>query len=61
MKQIGLSYFTDSVMTLVALILFFLSFLFLIYRVYFFEKKETFDQLSQLPLNDEEVYHVESR
>ena len=58
MKQIGLSYFTDSVMTLVALILFFLSFLFLIYRVYFFEKKETFDQLSQLPLNDEEVYHV---
>jgi len=59
MKQIGLSYFTDSAMTLVALILFFLSFLFLIFRVYFFEKKETFDQLSQMPLNDEEVYHVE--
>lgn len=59
MKQIGLSYFTDSVMTLIALILFFLSFVFLIYRVYFFEKKESFDQLSQLPLNDEEVSHVE--
>ncbi len=59
MKQIGLSYFTDSLMTLIALILFFLSFVFLIYRVYFFEKKETFDQLSQLPFNDEEVSHVE--
>jgi len=58
-KQIGLKYFTDWNMTLFALVLFFLSFLFLIYRVYFFERQETIDQLSQLPLNDEEVFHVE--
>ena len=55
MKQIALKYFTGLDMSLLAMILFFTSFLFLIYRVYFFEPKETFDRLSQLPLNDEEI------
>lgn len=58
MKQIALKYFTDIDLSLLALILFFLSFSFLIYRVYFFEKKETFDFLSQIPLQDEESRNV---
>ncbi len=61
MKQIALQYFTDSHMTLLALVLFFSSFLFLIYRVYFYEKKEVFNLLSQLPLHDDEVNHVKRR
>lgn len=59
MKQVALSYFTEAHMTLFALFLFFLSFLFLIYRVYFYEKKETMDKYSQIPLQDKEVNHVE--
>lgn len=56
MKQIALKYFTNSELTLIALVLFVLSFAFMIFRVYFYEPKETFEQLSQIPLNDEEVY-----
>ena len=58
MKQMGLKYFTDLDLSLLALILFFGSFVFLIYRVYFFERKENFVNLSQIPLRDEEVEHV---
>lgn len=59
MKQVALSYFTEAHLTLLALILFFLSFVFLIYRVYFYEKKETMDKYSELPLHDNEVNDVE--
>lgn len=59
MKQMGLKYFTDLDLSLLALILFFLSFVFLIYRVYFFERKERFNNLSQIPLRDEEVENVQ--
>ncbi len=54
MKQVGLSYFTDSHLTLIALMLFFISFVFLIYRVYFFERAEKILELSMIPLKDEE-------
>ena len=55
MKQIALKYFTNSELTLIALVLFLLSFAFLIFRVYIYDSKEKFDQLSQIPLNDEEA------
>ena len=58
MKQVGLSYFTDFHLTLLGLILFFLSFVFLIYRVYFFERAEKILELSRIPLDDEEDNHV---
>ena len=58
MKQIGLKYFTDFDLSLLALVLFFLSFLFLIYRVYFFETKESIERLAQIPLSDEEGGNV---
>lgn len=54
MKQEGLKYFTETGLTLVALVLFFAAFVFLIYRIYFYEKKETFDRLSEIPLKEEE-------
>lgn len=58
MKQIALKYFTNIDLPLLAMILFFCSFCFLIYRVYFFEPKENFDFLSQIPLQDEEKNNV---
>jgi cbb3-type cytochrome oxidase subunit 3 len=58
MKQEGLKYFLETEMTLIALILFLFAFSFLIFRVYFYEKKENFDKLSQIPLKDEENNHV---
>ena len=58
MKQMALSYFTDIDLSLLALVIFFFSFLFLIYRVYFFEPKENFERLAQIPLNQEETFHV---
>ena len=58
MKQMALKYFTDIDWSLLALMLFFISFLFLIYRVYFFERKELFDHYAEIPLNNEEVDHV---
>lgn len=54
MKQDALSYFDNTNLTLLALILFFAAFSFLIFRVYFYEKKEDFDRLSEIPLKDEE-------
>lgn len=57
MKQMALNYFTNLDLPLTALVLFFLSFCFLIYRVYFYETKETMDQLSQIPLREEERNH----
>lgn len=59
MKQAALKYFTDLDLSMLALMIFFLSFVFLIYRVYFFQKKESFEVLSQIPLNDKEVNHVQ--
>lgn len=56
MKQMALKYFTDSELTLLALILFLFAFAFLIFKVYIYESKETYDELSQLPLRDEEGY-----
>ena len=53
MKQMALKYFTHIDLPLTALIIFFLSFCFLIYRVYFFERKEKMDFLSEIPLRDE--------
>ncbi len=53
MKQEALKYFANLDLTLLALILFFLSFSFMIFRVYFYEKQETYDLLSNIPLKDE--------
>lgn len=58
MKQAALKYFSDLDLSMLALLIFFFSFLFLIFRVYFYEKKETFDRLSEIPLNEEEHSHV---
>ena len=57
MKKVALQYFTNIDLPMLALWIFFLAFLFLIFRVYIFEKKETFDRLSQIPLSDEESHH----
>ena len=57
MKKMALQYFTDVDLSMLALWIFFFAFLFLIFRVYVYEKKETFDQLSQIPLQDEESHH----
>jgi cbb3-type cytochrome oxidase subunit 3 len=61
MKQTALSYFTDSHLTLLALILFFMSFVFLIYRVYFFERRETFERLERIPLDENSYYDHDQR
>lgn len=58
MKQMALKYFTDIDWSLLALMLFFVSFVFLIYKVYFFETKEHFDQLADIPLAKEEDENV---
>lgn len=58
MKQAALKYFSDLDLSMLALLIFFFSFLFLIFRVYFYEKKETFDRLSEIPLKEEEHSHV---
>jgi len=58
MKQIALKYFTDLDLSLLALMIFFFAFLFLIYRIYFFEPKENFEKLGQIPLQDEEAHNV---
>lgn len=53
MKQMALKYFTNSELTLLALIIFTFAFAFMIFRVYFYEPKSKYDELSQIPLNDE--------
>lgn len=58
MKQMALKYFTDVDWSLLALMLFFISFLFLIYKVYFFDSSEKIESLSRLPLDQDEVKHV---
>ena len=58
MKQAALLYFTETYMTLVALILFFAAFAFMIFRVYFYERQETIDQLSRIPLSEQEATDV---
>ena len=58
MKQMALKYFTDIDLSLLALMLFFISFLFLIFRVYFFEPKDNFEKLAQIPLQDGEGPNV---
>ena len=58
MKQMALKYFTDLDLSLLALVIFFCSFLFLIYRVYFFEPKENFERLGRIPIQDEEGQNV---
>ncbi len=55
MKQIALKHFTDIDWSLLALILFFISFLFLIYKVYFYESQEHIRLLSELPFESEEI------
>ncbi len=57
MKQTALKYFTDLDLSMLALMIFFVAFLFLIFRVYFYEPKEVFDRLSEIPLKDEEQRH----
>ncbi len=57
MKQEALKYFADIDLTLLALILFFASFGFMIFRVYFYDKKEKYDNLSQIPLQEEGSHH----
>ena len=54
MKQMALKYFTDSDLTLLALMLFTFSFVFMLWRVYVYEPRSKFDELSQIPLKDEE-------
>ncbi len=58
MKQEALKYFADIDLTLLALVIFFISFAFLIFRVYFFDRKEKYDRLSQIPLQEEGESHV---
>ncbi len=58
MKQIALKYFTDLDLSLVALCLFFGSFLILSFVVFCIEPKKKYDQLSQIPLEVEEGENV---
>lgn len=53
MKQIGLSYFTDTHLTVIALALFFFVFFGTFLRVYSSKKKDFYKQLSYLPLEEE--------
>jgi hypothetical protein len=52
-KKDALQYFADTDLTLLALVLFLASFAFLIFRVYFFDSKEKYDRLSEIPLRNE--------
>ena len=54
MKQAALKYFNMPELTLLALILFFIAFVFLIYRVCFYEKSAKYEMLSRIPLQDKE-------
>ena len=60
MKQVALSYFTDLDWSLLALMLFFISFVFLIIKVFFYEQKDFYDHLADFPLQKEEDSNVRS-
>lgn len=56
MKQEALLHFKDVHLTLIAFVLFMLTFIFLYFKVYKFTKKSHFDKMSQLPLDEEASY-----
>ena len=57
MKQIALKYFTDTHLTVIAFVIFFIAFLFLLLKVYVLVPKKHYDNLSQIPLDDSEGSH----
>lgn len=57
MKQIALKYFTDTHLTVIAFVIFFICFLFLLLKVYVLDSKKYYQQMSELPLEDREDHH----
>lgn len=53
MKQEGLSYFTDTWLTLIGLLIFFIYFVYMIVKVYQV-KNDYFEVMSQMPLEEKE-------
>lgn len=54
MKQEGLAYFYDTYLTVLALVIFFVFFLAVIVLTFHKSRKNHYQQISQMPLNDEQ-------
>ena len=54
MKQVALSYFENTELTNLALILFLIAFLIIIVRVMSKKNKKLYEEMERLPLEDEE-------
>ena len=52
MKQVGLSFFTDTHLTIIALLLFFIVFTSVTIFVFRKDRKEIYERAAQLPLED---------